>query len=248
MNSLSRFIKSGRVDDRRLSFCFREMLSILVESSVSRLGSVANAMFRTELLRGAAQADELAYGSSAHLTIKILSVDSRLCLAEDDHDALHCHGLLIVLLLPVACMRRARESSDPPISIAHPVMAYYGVVRDGTYIYHHAYKHLMHSRALGALRRSRAVCPPRVHRAYHIYFSILRCECVDSCTISHRFNAWLTQTQTLPTWSAMCPSTLTNLILRATVGIVGVFCKRVVSCYYYAFAALIGWLIIQTKE
>jgi len=186
MNSLSKFM-----NDRRLSFCFRKVLSVLVESLVGRLGGVADAVLRTELLRGTAQADQLTYGSPAHLTIKIFSVDSRLCLAEDDHDALHRHGLLIVL--PVACDARV-STSDSPTSIVHTVMAHHGMTRGGTCIYHHAYKHLMHPlrarRALCALRRSRAACLPRVHRAYRIYFSILRRECADSCTISHRFNAW----------------------------------------------------------
>jgi len=79
------------------------VLSVLVESLADRLGGVADAMLRPELLRGATQARrESAHGSPAHLTIKILSIDTRLRLAEDDH-ALHRHGLLITR----ACCVRA---------------------------------------------------------------------------------------------------------------------------------------------
>ena len=71
------------------------MLGVLVESLAGRLGGVADAVLRPELLRGATQARrESAHGSPAHLTIEVLPVDTRLRLAEDDH-ALHRHGLLI---------------------------------------------------------------------------------------------------------------------------------------------------------
>jgi len=81
------------------------VLGVLVELLAGRLSGVADAVLRPEHLRGAAQAHEYAHGSPAHLTIEILAVDSRLRLAEDDHHALHRHGLLIIA--PVACMRRA---------------------------------------------------------------------------------------------------------------------------------------------
>jgi len=150
------------------------------------------------------------------------------------------------------CLLRACDArvstSDSLISIVHRPWSTMGWCEaERAFIITHINTSCIRAR-LCALRHSRAACPPRVYRAYHIYFSILGCECADSCTISHQFNAWLTQTQALPTWPATCPSTLTNLILRATVGVVGVFCKRVVSHYYHTLATLTGWLIIQTKE
>lgn len=73
--------------------CCRKVFRFMVELSAGRLGGAVDAMLRAELLRCATQAVQPAHRSSAHLTIEILSIDSRLCLAEDDHPLLR-HGLL----------------------------------------------------------------------------------------------------------------------------------------------------------
>lgn len=73
--------------------CCRKVFRFMVELSAGRLGGAVDAMLRAELLRRATQAIQPAHRSSAHLTIEILSIDSRLCLAEDDHSLLR-HGLL----------------------------------------------------------------------------------------------------------------------------------------------------------
>lgn len=107
------------------AICFREVLGVLVDSLAGRLGGVADAVLRPELLRGPTQALEHAHGPPAHLTIEILPVDSRLRLAEDDH-ALHRHGLLIVpgavACVTGSCAVRVREyaAARPSSSSSSP--------------------------------------------------------------------------------------------------------------------------------
>lgn len=67
----------------------------MVEPPAGRLGGAINAVLRIELLRRTTQVIQPTHRSSAHLTIEIFPIDSRLCLAEDDHP-LFRHGLLIV--------------------------------------------------------------------------------------------------------------------------------------------------------
>lgn len=76
-----------------ICICYRKVFRFMVELSAGRLGGAVDAVLRAELLRRATQAVQPAHRSSAHLTIEILSIDSRLCLAEDDHPLLR-HGLL----------------------------------------------------------------------------------------------------------------------------------------------------------
>lgn len=75
--------------------CFRKVFRVMVEPLAGRLGGAINAVLRVELLRRTTQVIQPTHRSSAHLTIEIFPIDSRLCLAEDDHP-LFRHGLLIV--------------------------------------------------------------------------------------------------------------------------------------------------------
>lgn len=92
------------------------MLGVVVDPLAGRLGGVADAVLRPELLRGAAQAREPAHGPPAHLTIEILAVDSRLRLAEDDH-TLHRHGLLMR-----ACVRVSIPRERTYVVVHHHVV------------------------------------------------------------------------------------------------------------------------------
>lgn len=85
--------KNLRKTERIRCICCRKVFRFMVELSAGRLGGAVDAVLRAELVRRSTQAVQPAHRSSAHLTIEILSIDSRLCLAEDDHPLLR-HGLL----------------------------------------------------------------------------------------------------------------------------------------------------------
>lgn len=71
------------------------MFRVLVEPLADRLGGVADAVLRAELLRHATQTVEPPHRPAAHLTIEIFPVDSRVRLAKDDHHPVVRDRLLI---------------------------------------------------------------------------------------------------------------------------------------------------------
>lgn len=101
--------KNLRKTERIRCICCRKVFRFMVELSAGRLGGAVDAVLRAELVRRSTQAVQPAHRSSAHLTIEILSIDSRLCLAEDDHPLLR-HGLLS--LRRAGRRRNERSSGD----------------------------------------------------------------------------------------------------------------------------------------